>query len=70
MESVVHFEIHVTDPERTFTFYTALSGWEIKKWNNPSLEYWAVVTKPKEGESKWGEYQRRYRPTSRSGSER
>ncbi len=49
----VHFEIHADDPERAAKFYTNVFGWEIKKWDNPAMEYWVVMTgKAAEGD-KW-----------------
>jgi predicted enzyme related to lactoylglutathione lyase len=43
MPRVVHFEIHATDPERLVSFYTALFGWSIQKWDGPA-EYWVIRT--------------------------
>ena len=43
MSRPVHFEIHSENPERAATFYTALFGWQIKKWEGP-MEYWIIVT--------------------------
>lgn len=43
MGRVVHFEIHAQDPDRAVKFYTAVFGWEIKKWDGPA-EYWLVST--------------------------
>lgn len=39
-----HFEIHATDPEKVAAFYTTVFGWEIKKWEGGSMEYWMVMT--------------------------
>jgi uncharacterized protein len=47
MGRVVHFEIGAEDPERAIRFYTEAFGWEIKKWEGP-MEYWLVMTGPKE----------------------
>lgn len=44
----VHFEIHADDPERAAKFYTDVFGWEITKWDSPQMEYWMVMTAPKE----------------------
>lgn len=49
MNRPVHFEIHADDPERAAKFYTAVFGWNIKKWDSPAMEYWVVMT-GKEGE--------------------
>lgn len=43
MGRVVHFEIHADEPERAASFYRALFGWEIVKWDGPG-EYWLVTT--------------------------
>ena len=47
MERPVHFEITADNPERAVKFYTKVFGWEIKKWEGP-MEYWLVMTGPKE----------------------
>src|SRR5438067_4643756 len=43
MGRVIHFEIHAENPERAVKFYTAVFGWQIKKWDGPA-EYWMVMT--------------------------
>ena len=43
MSRPVHFEIHSADPDGAAAFYTALFGWQIKKWEGP-MEYWMIVT--------------------------
>jgi uncharacterized protein len=43
MSRVVHFEIHAENPERAVQFYTAVFGWQFKKWDGPS-EYWLIMT--------------------------
>jgi predicted enzyme related to lactoylglutathione lyase len=45
---IVHFEIHADDPERAAAFYTKIFGWEIKKWEGGDMEYWMVMTAPKD----------------------
>jgi hypothetical protein len=47
MPRVVHFEIHAENPERAVKFYQGLFGWEFNKWAGP-MDYWVVVTGPKE----------------------
>lgn len=47
MNSLVHFEIHASDPEKLAVFYKALFGWEIIKYDMPGMEYWGVVTAEK-----------------------
>ncbi len=44
MNRIVHFEIHAGDPERAAKFYREVFGWEIKKWENPGMEYFMVMT--------------------------
>jgi predicted enzyme related to lactoylglutathione lyase len=46
MNKVVHFEIIVVDPERAMKFYTAVFGWEFKKWDGADMDYWMVFTTP------------------------
>lgn len=46
MNRIVHFEIHASDPERAANFYKQVFGWDIKKWDSPSMEYWMVMTAP------------------------
>lgn len=48
MNRVVHFEIHADNPERAVEFYTKVFGWEIKKWEGGSMEYWMVMTAPQD----------------------
>lgn len=49
MGRVVHFEIHVDNPERAGAFYKAVFGWDIKRWGEH--EYWLVMTEVKNGEN-------------------
>lgn len=49
MDSLVHFEIHASEPERLAEFYRQLFGWKIDKYEGiPGLEYWGVVTAEKD----------------------
>lgn len=48
MNSIVHFEIHATDPEKLAEFYRGVFGWDIKKWESPDMEYWMVMTAAKD----------------------
>lgn len=43
MSRVVHFEIHVDDPNRASKFYTDVFGWKFNKWEGP-LDYWLIST--------------------------
>ncbi|MEK7615188.1 MAG: VOC family protein [Patescibacteria group bacterium] len=48
MNRIVHFEIQADDLPRAAEFYRTVFGWEITKWDNPSMEYWMIMTAPKE----------------------
>lgn len=48
MNRIVHFEIHADNPERVAKFYTDVFGWTITKWDSPVMEYWLVMTAPKD----------------------
>lgn len=43
MSRVVHFEIHVDDPDRAGKFYTDVFGWKFNKWEGP-MDYWLIST--------------------------
>jgi hypothetical protein len=43
MNRPTHFEIHAENPERAATFYTAVFGWKIHKWDGP-MPYWLIDT--------------------------
>jgi predicted enzyme related to lactoylglutathione lyase len=47
MNSLVHFEIHASEPEKLAAFYTAVFGWTITKYDMPNMEYWGVMTAEK-----------------------
>lgn len=44
MNRITHFEIQADDLERAAKFYTDVFGWEIKKWENSSMDYWMIMT--------------------------
>jgi predicted enzyme related to lactoylglutathione lyase len=48
MNRVVHFEIQADEPERAAQFYRNVFGWDIQKWPGSDMEYWMVMTAPKE----------------------
>ena len=48
MNRVIYFEIQAENPERAATFYKKEFGWAIKKWDDPSMEYWMVMTAEKD----------------------
>lgn len=48
MNRVVHFEIQADEPERAAKFYREVFNWEIEKWPGSDMEYWMVMTAPKE----------------------
>ena len=45
---IVHFEIHSSDAEKTMKFYGDLFGWTFEKWPMEGVEYWSVMTAPKD----------------------
>ena len=47
MNSIVHFEIHASEPEKLREFYKELFGWEFIKYELPGMEYWGVITAEK-----------------------
>ncbi len=48
MNRPIHFEIQAVDPERAAQFYTGVFGWDIQKWEGGMMEYWMIMTAPKE----------------------
>ncbi len=48
MNRIVHFEIQADEPERAAKFYRDVFGWDIQKWEGTSMEYWLVMTAPKD----------------------
>jgi predicted enzyme related to lactoylglutathione lyase len=48
MSRIVHFEIQADDVERAAAFYRAAFDWDIQKWDSPDMEYWMVMTAPKD----------------------
>jgi predicted enzyme related to lactoylglutathione lyase len=44
MNSLVHFEIHASDPEKIAAFYKDVFGWEFIDYKMPGMEYWGVMT--------------------------
>ncbi len=48
MNRPVHFEIQAADPERAAQFYRDVFGWEITKWEGGQMEYWIIMTAPKD----------------------
>ncbi len=45
MPRVIHFEIHVDNPERAIPFYENLFGWKFQKWAGP-MDYWLIISGP------------------------
>ncbi len=45
MPRVIHFEIHVDQPDRAMQFYSNVFGWEFHKWDGP-VDYWLTTTGP------------------------
>jgi uncharacterized protein len=48
MNRIVHFEIPVKDIKRAVNFYKNVFGWEISEWKGLDMEYWMVMTAPKD----------------------
>ncbi|MBI2411233.1 MAG: VOC family protein [Candidatus Kerfeldbacteria bacterium] len=48
MNRITHFEIQADDVERAAKFYRAAFGWNIEKWDSPTMEYWMVMTAEKD----------------------
>ena len=45
MNRIVHFEIHVDDPERAMKFYKEIFGWEYQDYSSVTgTPYWGVLT--------------------------
>ena len=42
MAKVIHFEIHASDPPALISFYSALFGWEFRRWGD--MSYWLIQT--------------------------
>ena len=45
---VVHFEIHTSNAEKTMSFYKELFGWQFEKYPMEGVEYWGIMTAPKD----------------------
>jgi predicted enzyme related to lactoylglutathione lyase len=39
LNRVIHFEIHAADTAKMAAFYRDLFGWEIRKWDNPGVDF-------------------------------
>lgn len=46
MDKLAHFEIHAEDPQKMASFYRDVFGWEVRKWENPAVDYWIIMTCP------------------------
>jgi predicted enzyme related to lactoylglutathione lyase len=44
MPRPIHFEIPANDPEKIITFYKAMFGWTVQKWEGGGMPYWLVTT--------------------------
>jgi predicted enzyme related to lactoylglutathione lyase len=44
MNRIIHFEIPVSDPEKSIAFYESLFGWKFKRFGD--VDYWEVTTGP------------------------
>jgi len=47
MNKVTHFEIVAIDIERAKTFYTNVFDWRFEQWTKSEIEYWMIMTTPK-----------------------
>lgn len=63
-QTIVHFEIPVSDLERMRTFYTECFGWSFQDTGMPGMEYWMISTGPA-GKSLGGGMYRRMGPDDR-----
>ncbi|HEV3343452.1 MAG TPA: VOC family protein [Pirellulales bacterium] len=61
MPRVVHFEIHVDDPQRAIKFYQPIFDWTFTKWEGP-IDYWLISTGPAEQRGIDGGMVRRHGP--------
>jgi predicted enzyme related to lactoylglutathione lyase len=43
---VIHFEIHAENTAKVAEFYRSVFGWEVRRWENPNVDYWIVMTAP------------------------
>lgn len=43
---IIHFEIHAIDTKKMAEFYSTIFGWDIKRWDNPEMDYLIVMTGP------------------------
>jgi predicted enzyme related to lactoylglutathione lyase len=43
MPRVVHFEIHVSEPEKAIAFYESVFGWKFSHWAGHA-DYWLITT--------------------------
>lgn len=41
MNRITHFELVTSDFEKTATFYRAVFGWKVEKWEGP-VDYWLI----------------------------
>ena len=48
LNRITHFEIQADDVSRAAKFYTAVFGWDIQKWEGGQVEYWIIMTAPKD----------------------
>ena len=48
MPRITWFEYFTEDAEKDLAFYKAAFGWEFTKWESPMMQYWLVMTAPKD----------------------
>ncbi len=47
MNKVTHFEIVAIDLQRVREFYTTVFDWKFEQWKGAEIEYWMVLTVPR-----------------------
>ena len=43
MHRVIHFELNVSDPERSQAFFSDVFGWKVSRWEG-GPDYWLATT--------------------------
>jgi hypothetical protein len=64
VQTVVHFEIAATEPEKLAEFYRRAFDWKVEKAPMPGMDYWLISTGP-QGKSVGGGMYRKERPDDR-----
>ena len=48
MNRIVHFEIQADEPKRAAKFYGDVFGWKFEEYKGLGMEYWGILTAPKD----------------------